>query len=119
MVANENALTADGRPSPYTAAWHHRHLYNPRSISDDSNMPPYRFLYVKRRIGQAPSPNAVNFVGDESNAPAQGWEIVPSYDARCLVAYLMSRDQSHPLKEAKSPVVAAPAASPAKGAPAK
>ena len=24
-----------------------------------------------------------------------GWEIVPSYDAKCLVAYLMSLDQSH------------------------
>lgn len=119
MVTDASALAADGRPSPYTAAWHHRHLYNPRSISDDSNMPSYRFLYVKRRIGQSPSPNAVNFVGDESEGPAQGWEIVPSYDARCLVAYLMSRDQSHPLKEAKSPVVAAPAASPAKGAAAK
>lgn len=107
MVADVSALTADGRPLPYSAAWHHRHLYNPRSISEDSNMPAYRFLYEKRRISGTISPDAINFVGDKSDDLQTGWEIVPSYDAKCLVAYLMSRDQSHELKEAKSPVIAA------------
>jgi len=109
MVANVNALTSEGEPLPYTAAWHHRHLYNPRSINEDSNMPAYRFLYQKRRVGGVASPDAINFAGAPNDQPAAGWEIVPSYDAKCLVAYLMSRDQSHPLKEAKSAVVAAPA----------
>ena len=36
---------ATGEPAPYSAAWHHRHLYSPRSLSGDSNMPGYRFLY--------------------------------------------------------------------------
>ncbi len=108
-IANVAGLTASGEPLPNTAAWHHRHLYNPRSISGDSNMPAYRFLYVKRRISGAGSYEAINFAGDVAEAPGEGWEIVPSYDARCLVAYLMSRDQSHPLKEAKSPVTLAPA----------
>ena len=72
-------------------------------------MPAYRFLYVKRRISGAGSYEAINFAGDVAEAPGEGWEIVPSYDARCLVAYLMSRDQSHPLKEAKSPVTLASA----------
>lgn len=94
---------------PYTAAWHHRHLYNARSISEDSNMPPYRFLYEKRRISGTVSPDAINFAGDPEEAPAAGWEIVPSYDAKCLVAYLMSRDQTHPLKEARAPATIAPA----------
>jgi cytochrome c oxidase cbb3-type subunit 2 len=114
MVGNVTALTSQGEPLPYTAAWHHRHLYNPRSISGESNMPAYRFLYQKRRIGGVASPDALNFAGAPDDEPAAGWEIVPTYDAECLVAYLMSRDQSHPLKEAKSPVVAAP--TPAKGA---
>jgi hypothetical protein len=108
-IANVAGLTASGEPLPNTAAWHHRHLYNPRSISEDSNMPAYRFLYEKRRISGAGSFDSINFVGDEAEAPGEGWEIVPSYDAKCLVAYLMSRDQSHPLKEAKSPVTLAPA----------
>jgi hypothetical protein len=70
-------------------------------------MPSYRFLYEKRRISGVISPDALNFAGHEKEKPEVGWEIVPSYDAKCLVAYLMSRDQSHPLKEAKSPVIAA------------
>lgn len=107
LVANPQELTADGKPRPYTAAWHHRHLYNPRSVNDDSIMPSYRFLYTKRRISGAGSPDSLNFAGDADESPATGWEIVPSYDAKCLVAYLMSRDQSHELKEAKSPLIAA------------
>jgi cytochrome c oxidase cbb3-type subunit II len=94
---------------PYTAAWHHRHLYNPRSVSEDSNMPAYRFLYEKRRITGSASSDALNFAGDTKEAPTEDWEIVPSYDAKCLVAYLMSRDQSHALKEAKSAAALAPA----------
>jgi hypothetical protein len=34
-----------GLPPMYSAAWHHVHLYAPRSINPDSNMPAYRFLY--------------------------------------------------------------------------
>jgi cbb3-type cytochrome oxidase cytochrome c subunit len=118
LVGDVTGLTQTGEPKPYTAAWHHRHLYNPRLISPDSNMPSYRFLYVKRQISGVASPEAINFV-DGHDEPEAGWEIVPSYDAKCLVAYLMSRDQSHALKEAKSPATIAPAAaaaaSPTKG----
>src|SRR5205814_7669876 len=98
--------------------WHHRHLYSPRSINVDSNMPSYRFLYQTRRINEAPSADALQLTSSE--APPEGWEIVPSFDAKCLVAYLMSLNQSHPLKEVRSaaptgaaPAVPAPAASPA------
>jgi cbb3-type cytochrome oxidase cytochrome c subunit len=92
----------------YSAAWHHVHLYSPRSINVDSVMPSYRFLYQTRRISDAPSAEALHLTG--SDAPPEGWEIVPTFDARCLVAYLMSLNQSHPLKEVRS---AAPAVSPA------
>jgi cbb3-type cytochrome oxidase cytochrome c subunit len=109
LVAETRELTADGKPLPYTAAWHHRHLYNPRSVAEDSNMPPYRFLYEKRRVGGVASPDALNFAGDASDNPATGWEIIPTYDAKCLVAYLMTLDQSHPLKEAKAPATIASA----------
>jgi cytochrome c oxidase cbb3-type subunit II len=123
-IATANALpaaspprSATGEPMPYSAAWHHRHLYSPRGINDDSNMPAYRFLYEKRPIGDERSADALQLTG--SDAPPAGWEIVPTYDAKCLVAYLMSLDQSHPLNEVKAAAVAAsPAASPpaAKGA---
>ena len=115
MVAKVSGLTATGEPLPYTAAWHHRHLYDPRSIAEDSNMPAFRFLYEKRRIGGIISPDALNFVSSKEQ-PEAGWEIVPSYDAKCLVAYLMSRNQSHSLAEAKSALTTAPAAAPGKEA---
>jgi cbb3-type cytochrome oxidase cytochrome c subunit len=105
------ALAATGKGElPYSAAWHHRHLYAPRSVSVDSIMPAYRFLYEKRRINGERAADALQLSG--SGAPAEGWEIVPSYDAKCLVAYLMSLDQSHPLAEVRS---TAPASPPAPG----
>ena len=99
-----------GLPPMYSAAWHHVHLYSPRSINLDSNMPSYRFLYQARRISDTRSTDALQLTG--SDAPPEGWEIVPTYDAKCLVAYMMALNQSHPLKEVKS-AGAAPAASPA------
>ena len=99
-----------GLPPMYSAAWHHVHLYSPRSINLDSNMPSYRFLYQARRISDARSADALQLTG--SDAPPEGWEIVPTYDAKCLVAYMMALNQSHPLKEVRS-AGAAPAASPA------
>jgi cbb3-type cytochrome oxidase cytochrome c subunit len=107
-----------GLPPMYSAAWHHVHLYSPRSINLDSNMPSYRFLYRARRISAGRSSDALQLTG--SDAPPQGWEIIPTFDARCLVSYLMALDQSHPLKGIRS--AAAPAASPSPapgGQPAK
>jgi len=95
-----------GLPPMYSAAWHHVHLYAPRSINPDSNMPTYRFLYKKRRITGERSAEALQLSG--SDAPAEGWEIVPTYDAKCVVAYLMGLNQSHSLKEVRSIGGAAP-----------
>ncbi|MFN2509524.1 MAG: hypothetical protein ABR589_12225, partial [Chthoniobacterales bacterium] len=86
------------------------HLYDPRSITTDSTMPPYRLLYLKRRVSGQAAADALRLEG--AAAPEEGWEIVPTYDAKCLVAYLMSLDQSHALNEVKS---AEPASPPAPG----
>jgi hypothetical protein len=106
-----SGTSASGEPPIYSVAWHHRHLYSPRSINIDSNMPSYRFLYQTRQITDAPSVDALQLTG--SDAPPEGWEVVPTYDAKCLVAYLMSRNQSHPLKEVRSAAPASPSPSPA------
>lgn len=99
--APAEATTApNGEPLPYSAAWHHKHLYSPRSINLDSIMPAYRFLYEKRRVEGEHAADALKLTG--ADAPPSGYEIVPTYDAKCLVAYLMSLDQSHALKEVKS-----------------
>ena len=105
----------NGIPPAYSEAWHHRHLYSPRSMSADtrdSNMPAYQFLYEKRRVTGEQSADALQLTGVD--APPAGWEVVPTYEAKCLVAYLMAQDQSHPLKEVNS----APGAAPAAGSPA-
>jgi len=104
-------VQTSGEPPMYSAAWHHVHLYSPRSINVDSDMPSYRFLYQTRRITDAASVDALQLAG--SDAPPEGWEVVPTFDAECLVAYLMSLNQSHPLKEVRSAAPAAPAQSPA------
>jgi cytochrome c oxidase cbb3-type subunit II len=109
----------NGVPTIYSEAWHHRHLYAPRSMSPDnadSTMPAYRFLYEKRPIGGERSADALQLSG--ADAPPSGWEIVPTYDAKCLVAYLMSLDQSHPLKEVRNIAAAAPASAAAASSPA-
>ncbi|HWY52167.1 MAG TPA: cbb3-type cytochrome c oxidase subunit II [Chthoniobacterales bacterium] len=108
-----------GLPPAYSAAWHHLHLYSPRSMSldnRDSTMPAYKFLYEKHPISGERSADALQLQGPD--APPPGWEIVPTYDAKCLVAYLMSLDQSHPLKEVKTAAGGAPPAGSPPAAPA-
>lgn len=116
------ATTAETTPSPngvppqYSAAWHHLHLYNPRSVlaGSTSNMPSFKFLYETRRVSGERAADALKLTGADD--PGEDWEVVPTYDAKCLVAYLMSLDQSHELKEAKLTAAPAPASSPAAAA---
>ena len=109
-AAPPRTTTPGGVPLQYSAAWHHRHLYAPRSMTFDSTMPAFRFLYRKQKIGGERSANALQLPG--TIELEEGYEIVPTYDAECLVAYLMSLDQSHALTEVKS---ATPPSPPAPG----
>lgn len=114
-----NMETAGGIPPQYSAAWHHLHLYSPRSINSDSNMPAFGYLYVKRRISGERSADALPLTAPD--APPEGYEVVPTYKAKCLVAFLMSLDQSHPLNEVKTGGApsGSPVASPSPPAPGK
>lgn len=78
--------------------WHFLHLYAPSLEATNSTMPPYRFLFEKRRIERVPSPDAL--VLPEKLAPPPGYEIVPSPNARTLVAYLLSLRADAPLFDA-------------------
>jgi len=93
--------------------WHLLHLYNPK-IVPDSPMPPYRFLFEKRKIERGPSPYALALAGNL--APEAGYEIVPRPAARALAAYLTSLQANAPLFE--SPLTAPAPAAPATNAPA-
>jgi cytochrome c oxidase cbb3-type subunit 2 len=83
--------------------WHYAHLYEPGVVSRGSIMPSFRFLFVERPKGAAPSPDAVAVRGPHQ--PRAGDEIVPTQAARDLVAYLLSlrREQPLPETEAKQP----------------
>jgi len=70
------------------ANWHLAHLYNPRVVEKNSVMPPYRFLFEKRKIERAPSSEALKLSGEL--APEQEYEIVPTDRAKQLAAYLLS-----------------------------
>lgn len=92
------------------ANWHLLHLYAPRIEAKASTMPPYRFLFEKRKIGRHPSPDALSLPGDL--APGPGHEIVPKPAAKALAAYLLSLRADAPLFDA--PIsVPAPAGTPA------
>jgi cytochrome c oxidase cbb3-type subunit 2 len=85
--------------------WHLLHLYTPSIEVPGSTMPTYRFLFEKRRIERAPSPDAL--VLPPELAPPPGYEIVPTPEARTLVAYLLSLREDAPLFDAPLTVPAA------------
>ena len=96
--------------------WHLSHLYAPRSQVKDSTMPPYRFLFEKRRIEHARSPDALLLPSEL--APEPGYEIVPKEEATALVAYLLSLRANEPLFSAPVSVAsAAPATTDTNAAP--
>jgi len=92
-----------------SAQWHYLHLYNPRSLTADSIMPSFHFLFEKRKISGERSPDALSLTGPD--AVEDGYEVVPTQDAKALVGYLLALDHSHPLKEVKEvkPASEAPA----------
>ena len=74
--------------------WHHRHLYDPRSIHDWSTMPSFRHLYRKIPIEGQILETAV-LTGTDPDGTA--YQIIPKSDAEALVEYLMSLKKAWPL----------------------
>ena len=78
--------------------WQLLHLYAPRCVTTNSTMPSFKFLFEVRKIGETPSPDALNLPPEF--APAAGYEVVPTADAKKLVAYLLSLHADVPLYDA-------------------
>jgi len=94
--------------------WQLLHLFNPAAIMKGSPMPPYRFLFErKKKITGKESPDALKL--PDGFAAESGFEIVPKPEAKALAAYLLSLRSEIPLYEA--PLTPPPA--PATNAPAK
>jgi cytochrome c oxidase cbb3-type subunit 2 len=78
--------------------WQLLHLYAPQNVVKDSAMPPFRYLFETKKIGDAPSRDALNL--PKEFAPAAGYEVVPKAEAKQLVAYLLSLHTDVPLYDA-------------------
>ncbi len=96
-LANIGARKDKDDPYKYTAAWHYMHLYDPQATSPGTNMPSYKFLFEKRKIAGQRDSDALPL---PAGTVPEGYQIVPSMQARQLVAYLTSLDHSHALPEA-------------------
>ncbi len=80
------------------ANWQLIHLYAPQSLMKGSLMPSFRYLFATRKIGNAPSPDALRL--PKELAPAPDYEVVPKPEAKQLVAYLLSLNANVPLYDA-------------------
>jgi cbb3-type cytochrome oxidase cytochrome c subunit len=89
------------------ARWHLLHLYAPQFQVKGSIMPPYRFLFERRKTEGRLSPDALVLPGDL--VPPKGYEIVPTQAAKALAAYLISLRTDAPLFVAPLTVATAPA----------
>ena len=86
--------------------WQLQHLYAPRSLVKNSTMPAFRFLFAVQKIGAQPASDAL--VLPKEFAPADGYEVVPTAEAKQLAAYLVSLKNNAPLYEAPfTPITAA------------
>jgi cbb3-type cytochrome oxidase cytochrome c subunit len=86
--------------------WQLQHLYAPRSLVKNSTMPAFRFLFTVQKISAQPASDAL--VLPKEFAPADGYEVVPTAEAKQLAAYLVSLKNNAPLYEAPfTPITAA------------
>ena len=80
------------------ANWQLLHLYAPKSVTAKSSMPSFKYLFTVQKIGDAPSPDALNLPA--AYAAAAGYEVVPKPEARQLAAYLLSLRANVPIYDA-------------------
>jgi cytochrome c oxidase cbb3-type subunit 2 len=100
-LANVGVRKDANDPAKYSESWFYAHLYDPQSVVPGSICPPLPFLFDRQAaIGQQPL-FAVQIGGSEASADRSKGAIVPSHDARALVAYLLAlKRSSYKLPEA-------------------
>lgn len=104
-------LTNIGKRQP-SAVWHYMHLYNPRSVVEESIMPSYPWLF---KVVENPPESATVVSMPGEYGPRNG-SIVATEKAKALVAYLQSLKQvpmdaeATPAQQAKADSIAAQAA---------
>jgi len=79
------------------AATLYRYLYDPSVEDPHNSMPAYHFLFTTRRIGNGADDDALALTG--ADQPASGYEVVPTAEAKALVAYLLSLKKGYDLPD--------------------
>jgi len=84
-----NYLKEDQTPEQ----WIYAHLYNPKNLPEcwQSTCPPHPFLFDKHKTHGQPCEDALDVKVKE------GYEVVPSAEAKALASYLMSLKKDHPV----------------------
>ena len=88
-------LSNVGQRFPDAAALY-KYLYDPYILNGHCSMPEYRFLFVTQKISGQPSQDALALT--DADAPPAGYEVVPTAQAKALVAYLLSLKKGYHLK---------------------
>jgi cytochrome c oxidase cbb3-type subunit 2 len=71
-----------------------QHLLDPRLLKKHSTCPPHPWLFTKKPAGPKAEPDALKVSPD-------GWhQLIPTYQAKALVAYLQSLNANYALPEA-------------------
>lgn len=79
--------------------WQLMHLYEPTNVVPNSRMPSFKYLFeVKPQVNGMSAPDALDLTGKV--APPAGYDVVPTPEARELVAYLQSLRANVPLYDA-------------------
>ncbi len=80
------------------AQWHYWHLYDPRSVSPDSIMPPYRFLFTTE---EPPASEVGNYdrVDVIDGLGVKGGKLWAKPEAKALVEYLLDLRNKDPSEE--------------------
>jgi cbb3-type cytochrome oxidase cytochrome c subunit len=85
--------------------WQLQHLFAPQSVDKNSAMPPFRFLFNVKKINGSPSPDALPL---PKGIVPDGYEVIPTDDAKNLAAYLVSLHADVPLYDAPfTPIISA------------
>ena len=80
----------EGKPDAAKLALFYQHLYAPRSLADRdwSNSPSFKHLFdLKQKETPAGSADALKLPDDLM--PEEGWEIVPTTEAKALAGYIL------------------------------
>lgn len=72
-----------------SAAWHYLHLHDPRRVCPDSIMPAFAYLFDELDVATLRPADAVDVRDADGTVTTT---IVPTDDARALVAYLLRSD---------------------------